>query len=106
MNEHGKKAAAAIATEFVEFYKKIEPLIGPGPSRYLSIVETKLEEASFFAKKAIANKPENSESVSHRLEWQPELRQTMDLKLKENRIEYRREEEEENKYIMVKNIDL
>lgn len=68
LNEQGKAKAEAVATEFVEFYKKLESLIGPEPSRYHSMVDTKLEEAAFFAKKAIANKSENNEAVSHQLD--------------------------------------
>lgn len=67
LNEQGKKEAGEVATLFVDFYKKLSPLLGE-PSRYRSIVDSKLEEASFFAKKVIANKKENSESVSHQLD--------------------------------------
>ena len=61
LNETGKGKANAIAAAFDELLDKILK-INPEPTREMSLVRTKLEEASFFAKKAMACKPENVES--------------------------------------------
>lgn len=57
LNAQGVEKAKAIAQAFTEL---IEALDLP-PGRESAIVYTKLEEACFFAKKAIANKTENQE---------------------------------------------
>jgi len=57
LNEQGKEKATAIAEAFDGLVTALTPLCPP--SRELSLVITKLEEASFFAKKAMANQPEN-----------------------------------------------
>lgn len=55
LNETGKEKARQIAEAFDELAEKLEALCtSPGGGRYLAIVSTKLEEASFFAKKAMA----------------------------------------------------
>jgi hypothetical protein len=58
LNEQGIEKAKALAVAFDELLTKLEPLM-PLSSRYTSLVCTKLEEASFFAKKAMAILPEN-----------------------------------------------
>ena len=58
LNDEGKAKAKAIAEAFDACLNKLLE-IAPGPSREMSIVRTKLEEASFFAKKAMASIPEN-----------------------------------------------
>jgi len=62
LNESGKAKAARIASAFDQLLTELED-IAPGPSREMSIAKTKLEEASFFAKKAMACRPENTSST-------------------------------------------
>lgn len=57
LNDQGKVKANAIAEVFDELLTKLE-VVCP-VSREFSICKTKLEEASFFAKKSMANNPEN-----------------------------------------------
>ena len=66
LNETGKAKAKAIAESFHGLLiilngglNQSAPLCPP--SRELSIVKTKLEEACFFAKKAMASLPENQQ---------------------------------------------
>ena len=58
LNEDGKGKANVIAAKFYELLCVLEG-IGLGPSREMSIVRMKLEEACFFAKKAMANEKSN-----------------------------------------------
>jgi len=57
LNENGINRANRIAQLFDNLLMDISEYIGD--SRESAIVKTKLEEACFFAKKAMANKPEN-----------------------------------------------
>ena len=60
LNEVGKGNAQAIATYFDDLLSKltaITPALDRG--REFSLCKTKLEEACFFAKKAMAINPEN-----------------------------------------------
>lgn len=57
LNEEGIQSAKDIAFLFDEFLEKLKPYCCAG--RELSIVRTKLEEASFFAKKSMAMNPLN-----------------------------------------------
>lgn len=59
LNEAGKGKATVIACKFFELLCELKVVCPEG--RELSIVKTKLEEASFFAKKAMANVPENQQ---------------------------------------------
>jgi len=52
LNQAGLSHAADIAVEFDTLLSRLEEIIPP--CRELSIVATKLEEACFFAKKALA----------------------------------------------------
>jgi len=54
MSTEGKEKTIAIAEAFTTFLRQLEELL-PGNSREISIVKTKLEEASFYAKKALRN---------------------------------------------------
>lgn len=58
LNEDDLRRAQALAAAFSSFLDTLEELSGEG-GREMSIVRTKLEEASFFAKKAMASLPEN-----------------------------------------------
>ena len=58
LNDDGKTKAKAIADAFDECLEKLVALCPP--SRETSIMRTKLEEACFFAKKAMASQPENT----------------------------------------------
>lgn len=60
LNDDGVNKAKAMAQDFSALVDKLEALLGDGvKTREFSIVKTRLEEASFFAKKAMANQPEN-----------------------------------------------
>jgi hypothetical protein len=58
LNAEGITKAIDLADEFNRFLDRIEDLAGAN-GRAMAIVRTKLEEACFFAKKALANQPEN-----------------------------------------------
>lgn len=60
LNDIGKVKANELASLFNKLLEDIERTI-PGGSREKSIVITKLEEASFFAKKAMASQTENQQ---------------------------------------------
>ena len=60
LNDDGMKKAEEIAAAFNGCLQSVEGMCPIG--RELSIVKTKLEEACFFAKKAMANAPENQQS--------------------------------------------
>jgi hypothetical protein len=49
LNAEGKEKAQAIARDFDHLLGNLETVIGPAPSREMSIVKTKLEEACFHA---------------------------------------------------------
>jgi hypothetical protein len=57
LNVDGMEAARIIADAFSVLLTHIEQLVPAG--RECAIVVTKLQEACFFAKRAIATKPEN-----------------------------------------------
>ena len=61
LNPRGIEKAVEVAQIFDFTLTKLLELC-PTPSRELSIVRTKLEEASFFAKKAVASDPANQKS--------------------------------------------
>lgn len=69
LNTLGKEKAALIANAFDDLLGRLEILCPPG--REFSIVKTKLEEASFFAKKAMASRNEHADGVLAR-EYQEE----------------------------------
>lgn len=60
LTAEGKSKAATIANAFDTLLSTLIAIM-PEPSREMSLARTKLEEASFFAKKAMANSPGNSE---------------------------------------------
>ena len=57
LNDLGKARAGVIANVFDNALTSLETVCPAG--RELSIVRTKLEEACFFAKRAMASQPEN-----------------------------------------------
>ena len=60
LNEQGKNGAMAIACNFHSLLCTLEALCPDG--REMAIVRTKLEEACFFAKKAMAKVKENQQA--------------------------------------------
>lgn len=60
LNEKGIEKAKEIAVRFSILLNELEYTIGSS-GREMAIVRTKLEEASFFAKKAMAVRPENQQ---------------------------------------------
>jgi hypothetical protein len=66
LNEQGVKKSQEIADRFDSFFSDILALStfdGRNYGRNIEVVRTKLEEASFFTKKAMAELPENQKSV-------------------------------------------
>ncbi len=59
LNEGGIAKAQKLAALFDNLLNELVA-INPTTSREMSLVRTKLEEASFFAKKAMANDPANN----------------------------------------------
>jgi len=61
LNEEGLKKAADVGEIFSEALTKIEALmpVGPIAPRERAIVVTKMQEAAFFAKRAVAIEPAN-----------------------------------------------
>lgn len=62
LNSSGKALALAVAETFSETLTRLENVCGK-EGRDMALVRTKLEEANFFAKRAMASKPENQEKV-------------------------------------------
>jgi hypothetical protein len=58
LNEDGKNKAAIIAKLFDSFLSDLSDMTGTD-GREIAIVRTKLEEAYFFAKKAMESNPAN-----------------------------------------------
>lgn len=56
LNEDGMKRAEEIAATFNDCLNRLRGMCAEG--REFAIVKTKLEEAAFFAKKAMANQPQ------------------------------------------------
>ena len=57
LNEQGRRTAHDMAEDFDALLERLKMVVPPG--RYLSIVQTKLEEACFFAKKGMASQAVN-----------------------------------------------
>ncbi len=63
LNEVGLVKAQTVALDFDHLLECLNGYIPPG--REFAIVKTKLEEACFFAKKAIANELSNQKQADH-----------------------------------------
>lgn len=63
LNDNGMDRAEELALQFSGFLSEVERLCG-ADGREMAIVRTKLQEACFFAKRAIAVLPENQEGGS------------------------------------------
>lgn len=61
LNDQGKENARFIADGFSQLLAELEDVCGD-EGREMAIARTKLEEACFFAKKAMANREENQQS--------------------------------------------
>lgn len=66
LNDAGREKATNIARYFTNLLEEIESIIPKG--RELSIVRTKLEEASFYAKKSLVNDEANYRGVETKKE--------------------------------------
>lgn len=60
LNDQGKQKAAQIADSFSVCLDQLESIVGSS-GREMAIVRTKMEEASFFAKKGMAVQPGNQQ---------------------------------------------
>lgn len=65
LNEAGMPKAEQIAEEFSRLLDAVEKIVPqtPGNARELAITRTKLQEACFFAKRAMALHPANHASL-------------------------------------------
>ena len=62
LNERGLEKADDIAQIFDDLLSELDTIVGSREGRLMAIVYTKLEEACFFAKKAVAVQAENQEA--------------------------------------------
>ena len=60
LNEQGMRKARDIAEAFQQTLDEVEILVGKD-GREMALVRTKMQEACFFAKRAMAMQPENQE---------------------------------------------
>lgn len=63
LNDVGKEKAGALAILFSDCLGAVESIVG-SQGREMAIVRTKMEEASFFAKKGMAVQPGNQQQAS------------------------------------------
>jgi hypothetical protein len=63
LNTEGLSRAADVAKLFSVFLNNLEAVVGPD-GREMAIVRTKLQEANFFAKRALAVQSENQAVAS------------------------------------------
>lgn len=54
LNPQGLAAAEGIARAFTQLLRQLEAYSGPASGREMAIVRTKLQEASYYAKRAMA----------------------------------------------------
>ena len=62
LNDEGMKKAEGLAEDFSKFLDRVEQVCGKD-GREMAIVLTKLREASFQAKRAIAQRQENQQTT-------------------------------------------
>lgn len=60
LNGVGMERAKGLALEFSRLLEEVEVISG-SDGRDMALVRTKLQEASFYAKRAMASRPENQE---------------------------------------------
>lgn len=58
LNDRGIEKATHLAESFSQFLTFMEENLCGGEGREMAIVRTKLQEASFYAKRALAQRPE------------------------------------------------
>ena len=63
LNQEGIDNAKILAKDFSTLLNEIISIVGTEQNREMSIVKTKLEEASFFAKKALANQTKYQKEI-------------------------------------------
>ena len=62
LNDEGKKKAVRMAEAFSALMTELDAMAQGGDGRSLAISKTKLEEACFFAKRAMASAPSNQQA--------------------------------------------
>jgi len=64
LSSDGVRLVNDVSREFDEFLTTLLENALPESSRYTSLVKTKLEEAAFYARKAVGSNPANWEKIN------------------------------------------